>query len=139
MQGNGNSNSAKEYTFTDEKISNGKYSYRLKQIDNDGKYEYSKEIEIDVDKIPTVFALAQNYPNPFNPATVISFQLPVDSKVQLKIYDVVGSEVATLVNEERPAGFHHVEFNARGLASGIYFYSLQAGEFLQIKKFVLMK
>lgn len=85
------------------------------------------------------FTLSQNYPNPFNPTTTISYQLPVTSNVKLKVYDILGREVATLVNEEKPAGSYEVEFNGSGLSSGIYFYQLKAGNFIQTKKFVLMK
>jgi len=85
------------------------------------------------------FSLEQNYPNPFNPSTVISYQLPVSSDVTLKVYDVLGNEVATLVNEEKPAGSYEVEFPAEGLTSGIYFYKFQAGSFVETKKMILMK
>jgi hypothetical protein len=103
----------------------------------------------DEKQIPLEFALMQNYPNPFNPSTVISYQLPVSSDVTLKVYDVLGNEVATLVDEEKPAGNYEVEFSAKGgsasggnaynLASGIYFYKLQAGNFIETKKMLLMK
>jgi hypothetical protein len=89
------------------------------------------------------FMLEQNYPNPFNPSTVISYRLPVTSKVTLKVYDVLGNEIATLVNEEEPAGEYEVEFNAssgiRNLVSGIYFYQLKAGSFVETKKMILLK
>jgi len=102
---------------------------------------------------PTEFILAQNYPNPFNPGTVISYKLPVSGKVILKVYDILGREVITLVNEEKPAGKYEVEFNAEGLASGIYFYQLkvtpilpggrqdgeQAGYYIETKKMVLLR
>ncbi len=95
--------------------------------------------EMNSSKIPTQFVLNQNYPNPFNPSTVISYQLPVISKVTLKIYDVLGREVATLVNEEQSAGWREVQWNAKLFSSGIYFYTLRAGSFLETKKLVLMK
>jgi hypothetical protein len=85
------------------------------------------------------FQLEQNYPNPFNPSTVISYQLPVSSDVTMKVYDVLGNEVATLVNEEKPAGSYEVEFSADGLTSGIYFYTINAGSFVETKKMILMK
>ena len=96
-------------------------------------------------EIPSEFSLSQNYPNPFNPETVISYQLAVNSKVSLKVFDILGNEVAILVNEEKPAGKHQVNFNMlqttnnRQLSSGIYFYRLQDGNFVQTKKFVLLK
>ena len=85
------------------------------------------------------FALNQNYPNPFNPSTIISFQIPAISNVKLKIYDVLGREVTTLVNKEMKAGSYKVDFNSSGLASGIYFYKITAGNFSEIKKMVLLK
>jgi hypothetical protein len=85
------------------------------------------------------FKLEQNYPNPFNPSTVISYRLPVNSNVVLKVFDILGNEVATLVNEEKPAGTYEVEFNASNLSSGVYFYRFTAGSFLITKKMSLLK
>ncbi len=136
--GHGNSNSPKTYSFTDDSpLGGSKFQYRLKQIDTDGKYEYSDEIEVEI--IPSKFALYQNYPNPFNPSTKIKYQIPEVSFVTLKVYDVLGKEVAALVNEEKQAGNYEVEFNAINLPSGIYFYRLQTGNFVATKKMVLMK
>jgi hypothetical protein len=92
----------------------------------------------------TNFSLAQNYPNPFNPSTMISYQLPVGGDVTLKIYDILGNEIATLVNEYKPAGRYQIEFNShsgkvRNLTSGVYFYQIKAGEFIQTKKMILLK
>ncbi len=84
-------------------------------------------------------SLSQNYPNPFNPSTVISWQLPVSSFVTLKVYDILGREAATLVNEEKPAGNYEVEFNGADLSTGIYFYQLQANDYIEIKKMILVK
>ncbi|MEP0862519.1 MAG: T9SS type A sorting domain-containing protein [Ignavibacterium sp.] len=142
VSGSGNSNSEKSYSFTDLHPSGGsKFSYRLKQIDNNGKYIYSNVIEIEL--IPAVFELSQNYPNPFNPSTKIRFSIPNVgfelAQTVLKVYDVLGNEVATLVNEEKPAGIYEVEFNASKLSSGIYFYKLSAGAFTDIKKMTLIK
>ena len=139
VNGNGNSNSPKDYSFFDELNSSyGIYYYRLKQIDNDGKYEYSKVISVDLG-IPSSFSLSQNYPNPFNPATTINFTLPVNTFVTLKVYDILGNEVAILENEEKEAGYYEVDFDAKGLASGIYFYNISAGEFYLTKKMLLLK
>jgi hypothetical protein len=88
---------------------------------------------------PHVFNLFQNYPNPFNPSTVISFQLPVSGYTTVKVYNILGSEVATLVNGEKQAGRYEIDFNARGLSSGIYFYTIKAGSFVETKKMVLVK
>jgi len=96
-------------------------------------------VEIDTILVPGKFELSQNYPNPFNPSTKIIWQSPVSSQVTLKVYDVLGNEVATLVNEEKTAGSYEVEFDGSHLSSGIYFYELRAGEFVQTKKLILMK
>jgi|GEM_PF-985629 len=139
VQGHGNSNSPKNYSYTDAQLNNStSIQYRLKQIDFDGKFEYSNSIEV-VLQTPVSFALNQNFPNPFNPTTVISFQVPIASKVMLKIYDIMGNEVAELVNGEKPAGNYDVIFNGHNLASGVYFYQLHAGSFIETKKLILMK
>ena len=102
INGNGNSNSPKEYSYVDKNLIGGsKYKYRLKQIDNNGKYEYSNVVEVEV--VPTEYALYQNYPNPFNPTTTIRYQLPKESKVVIKIYNILGSEVMELLNENKEA------------------------------------
>ena len=137
VEGKGTTTEIQRYSFTD-KPEPGKYKYRLKQIDFDGTFAYSSQIEAEV-KAPNVFSLEQNYPNPFNPNTLISYQIPVNSNVSLKVYDVLGNEILTLLNEEQLAGKYEVEFNATILPSGIYFYQLQAGNFVESKKMVLMK
>ncbi|MDP1994550.1 MAG: T9SS type A sorting domain-containing protein, partial [Ignavibacteria bacterium] len=129
-KGNGNSNSPKSYSFTDANPMSGNVQYRLKQIDFDGKYEYSEVVEVEIET-PAQFSLSQNYPNPFNPSTAISYQLSAFSLVTLKVYDILGREVATLVNEYQQAGTYNVKFNARHfersreIPSGVYFYRLQ--------------
>ena len=138
VPGHGTTTQIQNYTYVDLKVASGNYFYRLKQIDFSGQYEYSDEIEIDVAG-PLTFALEQNYPNPFNPSTIIHYALPEKSNVELIVYDILGNEVATLVNEEKPAGSYEVEFSATGLPSGIYFYRIQAGSFVETKKMVLMK
>ena len=89
--------------------------------------------------IPKSFTLNQNYPNPFNPSTKISFQIPQNEYTTLKVYDVLGNEVATLLNEEKPAGSYSVKFDGSNLSSGIYFYKLTAGSFVETKKMILLK
>jgi hypothetical protein len=89
--------------------------------------------------IPTKFDLSQNYPNPFNPTTKVNFDLPKDGMVSLKVYDMSGREVATMVNGFRTAGFYTIDFNAANLSSGVYFYSISAGEFSAVKKMALIK
>ena len=138
VTGSGNSNSSKDYSFSDDNNATGKYLYRLKQIDNDGSYKYSPEVEVEIGT-PTQFSLSQNYPNPFNPSTSINYQLPVSGNVTLKVFDVLGKEVAVLVNERKEAGTYVVEFSVTNLASGTYFYRLRAGGFVQIKKMTILK
>ena len=120
VPGFGTTTEPKSYSYTDSKVSTGKYTYRLKQLDFDGSYEYSQEIEVEV-SAPFEFLLEQNYPNPFNPNTVISYQLQISGEVTLSVYDILGNNVATLVNEYKPAGRYESEFNASTLPSGVYF------------------
>jgi len=138
VNGNGTSSETHSYSFQDANPLSGKYKYRLKQIDFDGTFEYSSIIEVEIVK-PEIFILDQNYPNPFNPSTIITWQSPVSSHQTLKIYDILGNEVATLVNEYKSAGNYEVEFDASKLSSGIYLYKLQAGEFISTKKMILIK
>jgi hypothetical protein len=133
------------YSFIDENVSTGTYQYRLKQVDFDGSHTYSDIVEVDVTG-PTQFSLEQNYPNPFNPTTKIRYQIPASlnpsqggTLVQLIVYDVLGNEIATLVNEEKTAGNYELEFDATGLPSGVYFYQLNAGNYIETKKMLLMK
>ena len=150
INGNGTTTEPQSYSFVDKDLpagrqglEAGKYQYRLKQIDFDGTFEYSKTIEVEINA-PLKFSLEQNYPNPFNPTTTIKFSIPAVGtrlalSVQLKVYDVLGKEIATLVNEEKPAGSYNIEFNGFNLASGIYYYQLRAGEFVETKKMLLLK
>ena len=151
VAGNGNSNSPKDYAFADTLEMPGVYTYRLKQVDNDGTSEYSSEVQVDLTKIIKDYIMMQNYPNPFNPTTSIQYaisSLP-DGKagrqfVSIKVYDLLGSEIATLVNEEKPAGEYEVKFtvgqdSSPDIASGIYFYRLQAGNYTETKKMVLIR
>jgi len=131
------------YSFTERKLAVGNYYYRIKQIDFDGTYEYSSVVEANV-SIPIEYALQQNYPNPFNPSTKINFSLAADSKVLLKIYDILGQEISTLINTDISAGEHEINFDAYGLNSGVYFYRLDAvgvdgKEFTSVKKMILTK
>ena len=140
VAGNGTINTQTSYTFTDTKLNTGKYQYRLKQIDNNGNFEYhslSGEVEVGV---PAKFELSQNYPNPFNPTTKIDYQLPLDSKVSLKIFDITGREVMSVLNNEsRTAGYYTLNINASALSSGVYFYKVVADKYTQVKKMVVMK
>ncbi len=139
VEGFGNSNSTKMYSFADNNLSTGKYLYRLKQIDNDGQYKYSESIEVDFNALPVEFSLWQNYPNPFNPTTNITYSLPSSQFVTLKIFTLLGEEIATLVNEPKEAGSHTINFDASKLTSGIYLYQIQAGQFNQVRKMLLLK
>jgi hypothetical protein len=138
VQGHGNSNSPKEYAFIDKQIGGTKFQYRLKQIDNDGKFEYSKEIEVEL-ILPNNYTLEQNYPNPFNPSTVISYSLPSASNVKLIVYNTIGQTVNVLENGYKNAGNYSIQFNGGNLPGGIYFYRLEAGQFSQVKKMMLVK
>jgi hypothetical protein len=138
VEGNGNCNSPKKYTYTDKyPVGGSKYQYRLKQIDNDGQFEYSESIEVLM--IPTEIALFQNYPNPFNPSTKISWQSSVDSRQVLKVFDMLGNEIVTLIDEYKPAGSYEVNFDAINFASGIYIYMLTVDNYTDTKKMVLLR
>mgnify|MGYP000051744754 CR=1 FL=1 len=139
VQGKGTTTTTNNYQYTDYNVHEGKtYTYRLKQIDTDGKVNYSQEQSITVG-VPTSPSLSPNYPNPFNPTTMINYQLAEKGKVILKVYNVLGKEVATLVNEEQSAGVYSVKFNASLLSSGVYFYKITSGSFIDMKKMVLLK
>jgi photosystem II stability/assembly factor-like uncharacterized protein len=146
VPGHGTTTETQHYSFTDNDVSPGKYQYKLKQIDYDGTFEYSQIVEVEIPFV-NEFSLSQNYPNPFNPVTKIKYSIPyVETRhasslqiVTLKIYDLLGREVATLVNEEKPAGEYEVEFDAGILPSGIYFYQLKAGQYSETKKMILLK
>lgn len=138
LKGAGTTTETNYYSFTDYELSLGEYFFRLKQIDFDGSFDYSYIIEVEVET-PNEFLLSQNYPNPFNPTTTIKFSIPETGLVTLKIYDILGKEVAALVNEKKSAGNYSVNFNAGHLASGIYIYRLTSGHFTSSKKLILLK
>ena len=138
VEGHGNSNSPKEYSFTDGGITSGKYSYRLKQIDTDGNFEYSKTIEIDLGS-PQVFKLSQNYPNPFNPSTTIEYTVSQKSPINLTIYNSLGEIIKELVNEVKEPGVYTEEFDGQNLSSGTYIYRIQSEKFVSTKKMLLIK
>ena len=138
VEGNGNSNSTKKYLYIDNFPPFGKVYYRLKQIDNDGKFEFSNVINVDLNVSSSV-VLHQNYPNPFNPTTTIEYSLPTNSYVSLKVYDLLGREVITLKNEHQVAGKYSVKFNGSNLASGIYIYVMTADNVIVSKKMSILK
>ncbi|MBK8553858.1 MAG: T9SS type A sorting domain-containing protein [Ignavibacteria bacterium] len=139
VTGNGTSTVSNNYSFTDKNLTSGSYNYRLKQIDFNGNFEYfnlSNEVEVGT---PTKFELSQNYPNPFNPSTKINFSLAKEGFVSVKVFDNVGRQVATLVNEFKNVGFYTVDFNAANLTSGVYFYRLEANGLTKVMKMSLIK
>ncbi len=140
VNGYGTTTVQQTYSYIDKNVKEGIYYYRLKQVDFDGTSSYSLIIEVE-NAVPSSFVLAQNYPNPFNPSTSISWQTPVSGWQSLKVYNAIGKEVAALVNEFREAGKHSVEFDASSarLSSGVYFYKLQIGNFVQTKKMILLQ
>jgi len=138
VDGSGTTTEITRYSFTDKIEKPGTYLYRLKQIDFDGTFNHSPEIEVDLNG-HTEFTLYQNYPNPFNPSTTISFTLSNSGMVTLKVYNMLGEEVVTLANEYREAGIHTINFNAAGLPSGMYIYQLNTPEKTQVRKMLLMK
>ena len=138
VEGHGNSNSPQKYSFIDRNVVPGIISYRLKQIDFDGSFEYSREIRTEVTN-PQEFSLSQNHPNPFNPSTRVRYQISKSGYVILSVYDLLGNEIAKLVDDYKPAGKYNVNFNGTGLASGIYYYKLQTNDFVKTKKMLLLK
>ncbi|MCF8240495.1 MAG: T9SS type A sorting domain-containing protein [Melioribacteraceae bacterium] len=162
VEGYGNSNSPKDYSFTNPLNPNPNLTlthasslmYRLKQIDTDGSFEYSDIVEVTLNnELPAKFELFQNYPNPFNPTTTIKYTIPALTRpsdtlspreregvrVSLTIYNTLGQQVATLIKRELAPGEHKVTFNAQNLSSGVYFYRLTVGDFTDIKKLSVIK
>ena len=138
VNGNGTTTEAKTYRFVDANLISGNYSYRLKQVDYNGTFAYSEVVNVDVNA-PVQFELSQNYPNPFNPSTTINFSLPQSSNVTLKVFNTLGQEVKTLINQNMESGAHSISFDASKLNSGIYFYKLDAGQFSEVRKMTLIK
>jgi len=137
VEGHGTANSPKYYSYSDNNPLGNKLQYRLKQIDNDGDFEYSNVVEVEL--APVSYTLYQNYPNPFNPSTVIRFAIPAAGNVTVNVFNTLGEKVATLLDGQLESGYHQVTFDAANLPSGLYFYEVQAGEFKSIKKMLLMK
>ncbi len=138
VEGSGTTTLPHSYSFTDNQADNGTYTYRLKQIDFGGQSQYSGEVEVNINGL-TTFNLEQNYPNPFNPSTDISYNIPEAGNVTLAVYNVIGEQVALLVNGFVTAGAHTVTFNAKALPSGVYFYKLQHGNSVLVKKMMLLE
>ncbi|MEO8666746.1 MAG: T9SS type A sorting domain-containing protein [Ignavibacteria bacterium] len=139
VSGNGTSSSPNTYEFTDRNLASGKYIYRLKQIDFNGNHHYYNLGNEIVIGIPEKFELSQNYPNPFNPSTTINYQLTQGDRVTLKVFDLSGKEISTLVNEKQEAGYYSIKFDGTGISSGIYFYRITSGNFISVKRMILVK
>ena len=138
VKGVGNSTETQNYSFRDAALKTTTFYYRLKQIDFDGTTTYSEIIEVEVGA-PDHFSLSQNYPNPFNPETVIEFQIPSNSMVNISVYNTLGERVATLLNEQLEQGYYTRSFNGSNLPSGIYIYRLTADNIVFTKKMMLIK
>jgi len=138
VDGNGTTAEPNSYSYIDRDVPIGTFTYRLKQIDFDGSFEYSQIVEVTI-PAPVAFALDQNYPNPFNPSTRIKFAIPEESDVRMSVYNTLGQEVAEILSSRLREGFHEVEFDAGSLTSGIYFYRLEAEKFVDVKKMIIIK
>ncbi|MBZ0199604.1 MAG: T9SS type A sorting domain-containing protein, partial [Ignavibacteriaceae bacterium] len=138
IKGMGTTTEKTNYIYKDKPANDGKYAYRLKQVDYNGEYNFSQEVEVYYSSLIN-FVLNQNYPNPFNPSTTISYQMPKENFVSLKVFDVLGNQVAVLINEIKPAGLHEVNFDASKFGSGIYIYKMMVGDFSQSKRMILLK
>ena len=138
IPGHGTTTKTENYFYCDQNLNRGTYTYRLKQIDFNGASKNSNELNIAVET-PNKYILNQNYPNPFNPETKIGFQIIEYGLVSLKIYDILGREIATLLNEFKQPGYYEVNWNAKEYESGIYFYRLTAGDFVKTKEMALIK
>ena len=139
VKGSGNSNSYKEYSFSDKPVVSGKYYYRLKQVDINGEFKMSDNVEVNFQPVVKGYYLDQNFPNPFNPSTVISYTVPASSNVKISIFNTLGQIVRVLENERKEAGSYQLTFDAGNLNSGTYFYKIEAGEFSQTRKMCLIK
>ncbi len=127
------------YAFVDKNLEAGSYSYKLVQVDFDGTQNESNIVNVEINSQPNEYKLLQNYPNPFNPSTTIQYSIPKNENVTLKIYNALGEEVRTLVNEHQTAGNYKVNFNAENLSSGIYYYRIVSKNYNAVKKMILLK
>lgn len=138
IQGSGNSNTPKEYSFADAPIKGTNFQYRLKQLDANGKFRYSEIVSINIGA-PISFDLKQNYPNPFNPSTTIAYSIPTESLVTITVYDVLGKQITSLVNEQKKAGSYSVTLDGSRLSSGIYICRMHTSAYTSTTKMILMK
>jgi hypothetical protein len=144
VPGHGTTTEPQSYSFSDKNVSKGTYTYRLKQLDFGGGYNYSPEVSVEVDFTPSEYALSQNYPNPFNPSTTIMYQVPKAGNVSIIIYDMLGQEVRILMNNEVAAGAYQVQWDGLNdsgvsMSSGTYIYRMTAGDFVESKEMILVK
>ncbi len=139
VNGAGSSQTHTDYEFTDRNLSSSTYSYRLKQIDFNGNFEYFELPDAVTIGIPDKFYLAQNYPNPFNPVTTIAYGIPVSGNVKLKVFDMSGREIISIVSDFKDAGYYVAKFDASSLASGTYIYRIECGNFVSAMKMLLLK
>jgi hypothetical protein len=138
VKGHGTTTEVHNYSFIDANLNGGRYAYKLKQLDFNGSFKYSDAVYVEIAQ-PLNFKLFQNYPNPFNPSTTINFQIQETEFVTLKVYDILGNEITTLVNEKKESGSYNIAYNASGLSSGTYIYQLRMGSFVETKKLILIK
>jgi len=139
VNGSGNTTEIKNYSFEDKNLMPGNYTYRLKQIDYNGNFEYHGLNTSVTIGIPSKFVLYQNFPNPFNPVTNISFELPIEGKISINVFDITGRLISNLVNNiNYPTGSHSVIFKADNIPSGVYFYRLRMGDFTDLKKMIIL-
>jgi hypothetical protein len=142
IQGNGTTSESSQYRFTDKSPLQGNSFYRLKQVDFNGTFRIYGPVGVNFNGV-TEYSISQNYPNPFNPSTIIKYAVPQSGNVEIKIYNLLGAEIATLVNEYKEAGKYSVEFSTSdlksGIGSGVYFYTIKAGSFVKTKKMVVLK
>ncbi len=136
--GFGTASGPQSYSYSDKNVGSGNYTYRLKQLDFNGSFTYSKEVNINVTS-PIQYTLEQNYPNPFNPNTTIKYSIPEDGMVKIRVYNLLGQEVMTLVNNIQKAGRYEIVFDASKLASGVYYYRMESLKYISIKKMILLK
>lgn len=139
VAGNGTTTEPKSYSFTDKEISDELYKYRLKQIDYDGSFKYSKEISVEVNYSRKEYILYQNYPNPFNSTTIIKYQIPEEGRVKINLYNILGEKIKTLYKGERNKGEYTLVVSSGELSSGAYFYSLETNSSRTVKKLTVLK
>jgi hypothetical protein len=139
VQGSGTTQEHKSYFYEDKNLKTGSYNYRIKQIDFNGNYEYFELQDVIKINPPAAFSMSQNYPNPFNPLTSINYEIPLSGIVKIVLYNLLGQEMASLVNEYKEAGYYTALFNGSNYASGVYIYRISANNFTNTKKMLLIK